>query len=330
MRFWFLFPMLWWMGEPGAAAETPLTPVEAQAALQRARTPPPPAGFWRLEERKELKRTVVTTVTTEWREAGRATWRRRESETRRKQDGSLIRSSVQLTNAEGRWTLAGGLAVKAPELLSPEAKQRMIGGALEATQVETDRLKAEGRLDDPAARAEAMQKFMRVAGWRIEVPGQPERLRIRREMGPEGVKLMRQMVDEAWKQQKKQLSFGMRLLAGPIVAAKRDSFLPVKEETLIDAASGTILEQTRFNAAGKPIADSRSRRAKQAWKPVDPQPAAVFEIPAGMKRHHATSLAEFHELESKHSATAAGAESADAEAEDVALPEPAAASPGQP
>lgn len=300
MRLWLIFPLFWWLGEPTPAAEVPLTPVEAQAAFQRARPEPPPAaGFFEQVETKRLKRTTTTTVTTEWREPGRPTWRRSEKETRRIRGGALVSRSVRVTNAEGSWVLLDTLAVKMPRILSPEASRKVVNESLAIAKQDVERLKAEGKANDPAARAELLEKYMKFSGVRITEPGAPAKLRVRMQMGPEGVKMMRTMIDEAWKQQKKELSFGLRLIVTPIYAAKRDDYIPVAQESLIDDASGKLIEQTLFNAAGKPITDPRAS-VKSAWKPVAPLPASAFEIPAGLTRHEAKSLAELSELQRKH------------------------------
>lgn len=324
MRAWLLFPLLFWgWADVSPAGEVPLTPAEAQAAVKRAKSVPAPAGFWQAEEKTENKRSTTTIVTTEWREADRPVLRRTVREVRSKSDGKLKSRSVRLKNPEGSWIVYPSLAVRMPDLLPSETAQKALTESMTAAKHDLEKLKSEGRAGDPAARAELAQKYLKYSGVRVTEPDGSTRLQVRAEFGPEGVKLMRTIADEAWRQQKKKMSWGMRLLAGSMYAMKRDDFLPVAQETVIDEASGTIVEQTSFNASGKPI-QAPGRRAKKAssWQPVEPLPPSAFEVPAGLPRHQAESLSELLELEKKHGRekgsddeAAADADSADEETE---------------
>lgn len=292
------FLLLWpaWLD----ATETPLTPDEARAALQAARPPGREPGAWRSTVTRTTKTEEITETRYELREPGRPVLRRIETVRRPTKGSRPAKTSVVVTNAEGVWELLGGVALRRPELLAPADLAKLRAETAAKATADLRKLKDEGRLDDPAARAALLAKFATHSGVRYaEADGAP-RLRVRLAFGPEAQKLMRQLADEAWKQQKKRMSLAMRLVASPIYAAKRDDFLPVAQETVIDGTSGAVLSQTMFAKDGKPIVNQR--RPPPDWKPAAPFAPDFFAVPAGCRRIEAKSLPEYEELRKKYRA----------------------------
>lgn len=319
-----LFPLLllsWpvW-GETGSV---PLTAEQARSALQAARWPDREPGCWQAVTVRTTKKEEVTETRTELREAGQPALRRTEIVRRSlTQPERPPTASVRLRNAEGTWELVGDAAIRWPELLNAEDRAGLKAAARAKVTAQAKQLEAEGRQNDPAARAALIAKYVTHSGVR-EATESGARLRVRLEFGPEAQKLMREMADEAWKREKKQMSVGLRLIASPLYALKRDDFLPVAQETVIEEASGLIVSRQNFAKGGKPIAE---RRSPLVWKPVAPVTPEFFAVPAGLKRIEAKSLSELEELKKKHRGATPSAADETPETDDT----PDAAAPAAP
>lgn len=281
-----------------AAAERPLTAAEARAAVQSARTAPPPAGCWQRVEVREEKRIVTTETVTELREPGRPTLRRIETERRSERDGKTSRT-VRLMNSEGNWMLRESAAIRVPPTVMPAEMKATLEAGRERARQDLERMKQEGRLSDPASREEMIARYGKFSGARIEHEDGTVQLRVRIEFGPETRKMMRAAADAAWKEKKKELSLGARLIAGSVYAAKRDDFLPVAQESLLDGATGALLEQQLFNEHGKPIEVSRGKRTRGQWERVEPV-AGQFEVPATLRRLTPQTREEYDKLLKEH------------------------------
>lgn len=273
---------------PAAALPSTLTPAEAQAVLRRAHWPKRAPGFYHRVDQQESRGRTTITESWEWLREDGQRLARTEVRRQRAKGKPLELSRVSLSTPEGSWTLHERVAIRQSYSAVPTdalAKLTAIRDQLAGLSAEE--------------RAEELAKYGRMSGVRSQRDGRTI-VTVTFEYGEKIRAMMHDLADDALDDAKKRVPLLMRPVVSAVLVAKGgiDAQLPVKRVTEIDEATQTILSERQLKADGKEV--GRGNRAA-AWERCEPLPLDRFAVPAGLERIEAKSLAEYAELDAKHS-----------------------------
>jgi hypothetical protein len=210
------------------------------------------------------------------------------------------RTSITLKNAEGRWTIAGGQAIRMPEIFTEEKMLEVMEALRSGKPLPPTDPKSPNQLaDSMMACCVEVFRHSHVSGERFERDGK-KWVRVEERIDEEGQKALRKAVKEQVDQMKKTLPLAVRILAAPFIAAMDISAkIPIRSVHLIDEESGKLVSTERFNAEGKQLTHAAAPQRER----IADLPDSTFALPAGVELLYPKDLGEYLELVRKAKAS---------------------------
>jgi hypothetical protein len=301
----------------GMAAAQPLTPQEARAVAEAAARSPEslPGSYQQVNERKSERGTFRTVVST-LRAADGQIWRRNEI-ARLSTDGTPEGPvSATIGTPEGTWRILPltRIALFLPKMTPEEIKalgERLRTKAAETAakrgKPEPPRAAPNKRVEskiDFKARAAEVEKEMVWSGERYQEGGR-RLVRATHAFTDKGIELMQELAHEAYEEQKEQIPWFARAMAGAMLGPIMSAHLPVRTEYVIDEDRHLLLSTREFAQNGKMLREHQPTAFRPPGQgPVErvpDWPPETFAPPPQFEQIRAATGTEGLELSRRYS-----------------------------